>query len=100
MISFSIMPSSEVALELAARLKTRRLARKLTQEGLSKRSGVPLGTLKKFERTGAISLQSFIRLLVALKEEAALEDLLKERDFKTLDQVLAEPKTPKRGRIT
>jgi len=100
MISFVITPPDEIALELAARLKARRLARNLTQEGLSKRSGVPLGTLKKFERTGAVSLQSFIRLLVALKEEAALENLLKERDFKTLDQVLSEPKTPKRGRIT
>jgi len=100
MISFAITPPDEIALELATRLKARRLARNLTQEGLSKRSGVPLGTLKKFERSGTISLVSFIRLLVALKEEAALEDLLKERDFKTLNQVLSEPKTPKRGRIT
>ncbi|MDK9720972.1 MAG: helix-turn-helix domain-containing protein [Rhodospirillales bacterium] len=100
MISFAIITPGEIALELAARLKACRLARNLTQEGLSKRAGVPLGTLKKLERTGAISLVSFIRLLVALKEEVALEGLLKERDFKSLDQVLAEPKTSKRGRIT
>jgi len=100
MVSFAITPPDEIALELATRLKIRRLARNLTQEGLSKRSGVPLGTLKKFERSGAVSLVSFIRLLVALKEETALEGLLSERVFETLDQVLSETKTPKRGQIT
>lgn len=29
-----------------------------TQEGLSERSGAPVVTLRKFERTGAVSLES------------------------------------------
>ena len=81
-------------------MRSKRLAATLTQEGLARRSGVALGTLKKFERTGAISLVSFIRLIVALGEEAALERLLGDREFETLDQVLAAPKTRRRGRLT
>ena len=99
---YILLPAPEVAADLAKRLKSRRLARNLTQAGLAARSGVPLGTLKKFERTGAISLVSFVRLLVALGEQAGLERLMEtdNRDSLTLDQILSIPKARKRGRIT
>lgn len=96
---YAIHPPAEVAADLAIRLRSKRLARNLTQEGLARRSGVALGTLKKFERSGAISLVSFIRLIVALGEESALEQLLADREFETLDQVLTAPKTRRRGRL-
>ncbi len=99
MISFMMLPAKEVALELASRLKKRRLAQNLTQAGLSRRSGVPLGTLKKFERSGQISLTSFIRLAIVLQDERALENLLREPEFKILDDVLQSDKPPRRGRI-
>ncbi len=99
MISFSIMPSAAIATELAVRVRNRRLAQNLTLEGLARRSGVALGTLKKFERTGQIALVSFIRLVITLKDEAALENLLLEQKFETLDEVLQNRKKPKRGRI-
>lgn len=94
------MPPADVAEDLAKRLRARRLARNLTQEGLARRSGVALGTLKRFERSGAISLVSFVRLAVALGEEARLERLLADEEFETLEQVLSEPRTRKRGRFT
>lgn len=94
------MPSEDIAAELAVRLKNRRLAANLTLEGLARRSGVALGTLKKFERTGQIALVSFIRLLITLKDESALEKLLLEPQFETLDEILQSGKKPKRGRIT
>lgn len=99
MIAATYSPA-ETALELGRRLKKRRLEKNLTQEGLARRSGVPLGTLKKFEASGRISLLAFIHLLVALREDAALERLLEDREFQSLEQVLAIPKLRKRGRIT
>ena len=90
----------EIATALAARLKSRRLTMNLSQQGLALRSGVPLGTLKRFERSGAISLVSFIRLLVALREEAGLDKLLAEPEFESLDDVLEPPRARSRGRIT
>ena len=97
---YAVMPPADIAADLAKRLRTRRLTRNLTQEGFARRSGVALGTLKKFERSGAISLVSFIRMVVALGEEAALEQLLADQEFETLDQLLTTPKTRKRGRFT
>lgn len=94
-----MLSSEAMAAALSARLKSRRLGRNLTLKGLARRSGVSLGTLKKFEHTGRIALLSFIRLVVALKDEAALERLLLEQRFQTLDEVLESGKKPKRGRI-
>ena len=87
-------------MELAKRAKGRRLSLDLTLEGLAKSSGVALGTLKKFELTGNISLVSFIRLSVALNDDAALERLLLEPEYDTLEDVLEVKKKRKRGRIT
>jgi len=99
MISFKMLSSEEISGELANRLKRRRLVRNLTLEGLAARSGVALGTLKKFEATGRIALPSFIRLVVALDDASALEGLLKDADYRSLDDVLKSEKLPKRGRI-
>jgi transcriptional regulator with XRE-family HTH domain len=99
MMAFALLLSEDIALELASRVRSRRLAQSLTQEGLASRSGVPFGTLKKFERTGQIAFVSFIRLVTALGDEAALENLLPEQKFETLDEVLDVKKKPKRGTI-
>ena len=98
-MTFMILSSEDITLELAFRVKSRRLAQSLTQEGLANRSGVPFGTLKKFEHSGQIALTSFIRLVTALGDESALENLLLEQEFQTLDEVLGDKKKPKRGTI-
>ncbi|VAX09288.1 hypothetical protein MNBD_GAMMA26-371 [hydrothermal vent metagenome] len=99
MRSLTILSPVDMALEIAARLKNRRLAQQLTQEGLARRSGVPLGTLKKFECSGRIAFASFIRLAIALKDEGALNNLLLEEKFASLDELLERDKRPQRGRI-
>ena len=96
----AISSPQEIAAELAERLKSRRLTMNLSQQGLSLRSGVPLGTLKKFEGSGTISLVSFIRLLIALREESGLDTLLTDPGFESLDDVLQQPRRRLRGRIT
>jgi len=103
MISVNNSPES-LTQALAERVRHHRLRLDFTQQGLADRSGVPLGTLKKFERTGALSLLAFIKLVTTLRMEGEIEMLLaKDPEFETLDQVLKQnekdQKTPKRGRI-
>ena len=101
MFIYTILSPAEISGDLASRLKQRRLARNLTQAGLAARSGVPLGTLKKFEQSGTISLVSFVRLLVALDEQAGLERLLEANEHDaTLDELVSRPKLRQRGRLT
>mgnify|MGYP000234662528 CR=1 FL=1 len=82
-------------------MRARRLGMELTQEGLAERSGVKLRTLRKFEQTGLISLESFLKLAMAL---GCLEDFVNaaehsETEFTSIDDVLKDNKikTPKKG---
>lgn len=53
---------SEVQFELANRFKKIRRRKKISQSDLAKNSGVSLGSLKRFEQTGQISLESLLLL--------------------------------------
>ena len=65
----------ERMLELAVRFKAYRKKAKLTQVQLSDRSAVSYGTLKRFERTGKISLEDLWMLTIALGCDDQLDDL-------------------------
>ena len=87
--------------EIVGNIRDRRLQMDLTQEGLSKRSGVPLSTLRKFEQKGTISLVSFLKILSVVGGLEEMVDVLKpkEHHFKSIDEVLGseEKSTRKRG---
>jgi transcriptional regulator with XRE-family HTH domain len=53
---------SQVQLELAERFKKLRKNKKLSQSELADKSGVSLGSIKRFEYTGQISLESLLKL--------------------------------------
>lgn len=84
---------------IAGNIRNRRLAMGFTQQGLAKRSGVSLATLRKFEQKGIISLESFLKLAMVLE---ALEDVVEATEppapeYSSIDEVLeAERKKPPR----
>jgi transcriptional regulator with XRE-family HTH domain len=88
---------------LANHIRTRRLAMDLTQDGLAKRSGVPLATLRKFEQHGVLSLEGFLKLVMVV---GGMEQVLvalepQETEFSSIDDVLNADKGKtkrKRGR--
>ncbi|RUT78731.1 helix-turn-helix domain-containing protein [Ancylomarina longa] len=61
MYSLSTTPT-EVSKALAERHKTLRKQLNLSQSEMAERSGVSLGSLKRFETTGKISLESLLKL--------------------------------------
>lgn len=65
-----------------------RKRRKISQKGLAARSGVSLGSLKRFEKSGEISLQSFTKLAIALEVEKELESLFSEVPFSSIEEVI------------
>tara|TARA_R110002012_G_C11664445_1_gene612527 strand:+ start:2698 stop:3000 length:303 start_codon:yes stop_codon:yes gene_type:complete len=86
---------------ITGNLRELRLGRGLTQKGLAERSGVNLSSLRKFEQTGRISLESFLKLSFTL---GCLDKLIKatepmESKFSSIDDVLAkDDKKPQRGK--
>lgn len=99
MIAVELMSPHEVATHLAKRSKEKRLEQNLSQLTLAERSSVSLGVLKKFERTGKISLESLLKLALALGCLGDFIHLFKQAPpeaASTLDELLKQ-KTRKRG---
>ena len=99
MISINIYTPREVALQVAARVKARRLELDLTQEGMAAKAGVKFATYRRFEQTGEISLRGLLQVGFALNALSDFDALFAQRQYRTLEDVLNEGKvTRKRGR--
>lgn len=98
---FLMKTPQEILEETAVRAKARRLALNLTQAGLEKHSGVSLGTIKRFERTGKIAFISLLKIAVVLDGLKEFEQLFPKKAPipPTLDELLKEPKIRRRGRL-
>jgi transcriptional regulator with XRE-family HTH domain len=77
---------------LARRIRGIRKRRRLTQQDLSERSGVSLGTLKRFETTGQISLLSLTKLAIALGCENEIRSLFDNVVYESIEEVIDENK--------
>ena len=67
-----------------------RKRKKITQKQLAARSGVSLGSLKRFEQSGEISLQSLKKIAIALDMENELEGLFDNVPFASIKEVINE----------
>lgn len=89
-----------IAREIASRARQRRLSMNLTQQVLAERSGVSLGSVKRFENRYEISLKHLLRLAVVLDSTAEFSALFPGAQYQSIKEVLkaSELKTRKRGR--
>jgi len=67
MLSFLPKTPNDIMQELQAKFKKRRKSLGYTQSELATRSGVSLGSLKRFEGSGQISLESLLKLALVLE---------------------------------
>lgn len=72
----------EVNLMIAAVVRNIRKRKGLTQISLSEVSGVSVGSIKRFEKTGNISLTSFSKLAIALGLEKELIKMFQDVKFR------------------
>lgn len=98
-LAFNAASPNEVALQIASRVKVRRLELDLTQEGLATRAGVKFATYRRFEQTGEISLRGLLQIGFALNALTEFESLFAQKQYQSLDDVLNEQSvTRKRGK--
>ena len=100
MASVTMITPSEMQKAIASRARDFRLELNLSQQTLSGKSGVSYGSLKKFEQTGQISLESLLKLAVILgcmNDFKALFALKSAEKALSLDELLENGKR-KRGR--
>lgn len=78
----------DVSLELAAKARTKRKYMKLTQMQLAKKSGVSLSSLKRFEKTGEISLSSLLKIAMALDSLNDFEKVFEKPEYTSIEEIL------------
>ena len=81
---------TEINNDIAQKIVRLRKRKKITQKQLAARSGVSLGSLKRFEQSGEISLQSLTKIAIALDVENELEDLFDNVPFSSIEEVINE----------
>jgi transcriptional regulator with XRE-family HTH domain len=98
---FSLETPEQVSRKLAARVKALRLAKGWKQVTLAERSGVSLASLRRFEESGRVSLQSLLDLAFALNRLDDFDALLQPPRAASLAELEAAEKRParKRGRM-
>lgn len=77
------------------RTRARRVALNLTQAELSARSGVPLGSLKRFELTGEVAFATPLPLAEALDALDGLQSLFPLPQVRSLQDVERQSQPPK-----
>ena len=90
MISLFQKTWKEINNEVASNVQKLRKRKKISQKELAERSGVSLGSIKRFEQTGEISLQSLTKIAIALRAEDELESLFTSANFESIEEILNE----------
>ncbi len=91
-ITFLSSPD-EVNKNIAARMRQRRKEQHLSQTQLALRSNVSLGSLKRFEQTGEISLTSLVKIAFALGCEEDFDALFARKGYTSIQEVIDESRT-------
>lgn len=87
MFDFLGATPDEINKGIAARVRTVRKRRKISQVKLSEKSGVSLGSVKRFESTGEISLLSLTKIAIALNVEQELKQLFSNVPYMSLEEI-------------
>ena len=88
--TFSRKTPKEIDLLIAERIRKIRRRRKISQKRLSEKSGVSLGSVKRFENSGEISLISLTKIAVALELDGELERLFEDTPYLSIEEIINE----------
>lgn len=81
---------TDITKRLAEKLKSIRKRKRITQKQLAARSNVSYASLRKFETTGQISLESFVKLTMELGVVSELNNLFTQPVYSSIEEVLRD----------
>lgn len=96
-IDYSIANSEQIERDLCKNLEQIRLTRNITQTRLADQAGVSLRTIRNLEKGQGVSLDTFIRVLIALGIHQNLQVLLPDPSIRPIDRVNLGGKERKRA---
>ena len=99
-MDFTLTTPEETSKNLSIRLKELRLLKKWKRSTLAKRSGVTESSLKRFEQTGKVSMENFLKLVFVLGRLNEIDALLIPPTAQSLEELKKNEKMiSKRGSI-
>ena len=87
-IDMLVRTPEEIMKAVAHNAKLKRKRFKLTQKELASKAGVTYSSYKRFEQTGNISFDSFVRITAALDSEAELLSIFTERHYDSIEEII------------
>ena len=102
MIDITLMSPADISAELGSRLKSRRLALRMTQQELAARTDLNVGTIKNLEAKAAGStLDTLIRIAGVLGLSGQFETLFVARpqSISQMEQAATAPRVRARRRL-
>ena len=86
-IEFSVATSEQIEAALCKRLENIRLSRNITQAQLAEEAGVSPRTIGRLEKGQGVSMDTFIRIMMALSIQQNLEALLPDPTVRPIERV-------------
>lgn len=81
----------EKQMEIAKRFTSIRKSKKVSQKRLSELSGVSYGSIRRFEKSGEISLASLLKLSIALRLYDDIDNLFNhKKEYQSIEDVINE----------
>ncbi len=88
----------EILIELAKRIREKRIQKRFKQSDLAQRAGISIYTLQKMEQGKSFNVSTLIHVLRALNELAQLDNFLPKVDISPIDMLTSKDKTIQRVR--
>ena len=101
MLPVELQTPEEIARDVARRARALRVARGWSQVELARRAGMPVDTLRRFERTGKIALERLLLIAVVLDAARPFADLFAPppaRSLAELERRETAARAPRRPR--
>ena len=80
----------EMAVDAATRFKEMRKAKKITIKDLSRNSGVPYSTIRRFESSGEISFLSLVKIVSTIGEDEEITNMFTRRIPASIEEIIRE----------
>lgn len=87
-----------IAEKLSKRMRKKRIALNITQKVLAEKSGISLGSIKRFEHKHEISLKHLLQIALVLGSLDEFHTLFPENKYQSVDDILQQNKVTERRR--
>lgn len=77
----------EIAKEIAADFRRRRIEKNLTREQVAEKSGVAVSNIVRFEQKGLISLKNLISIAMALEYTSEIRHIFSQQKYSTMEEL-------------